>query len=151
MDALAVCGHPPVAKAIGSQISLCGRLQLLQGGKGEQGLCICLGWAARLGGEGGSVGAAQAVDHAVDPGDVVVGGADELEQALQGVLPQHPGSCRERLVMMYAASFGPEYIRGTRNCNRAGATVEVGEGRDLRICHANTVGSHHVTEVLHPL
>ena len=29
----------------------------------------------------------------VDPLDVVVGGADELEEALFRVLPQHPGAC----------------------------------------------------------
>lgn len=28
----------------------------------------------------------------MDPCDVVVGGAEELEQALDGVLPEHPGA-----------------------------------------------------------
>ena len=43
--------------------------------------------------QGGSVTAAQPLNHAVDAGNVVVGGADELEQAFQRVLPQHPGTC----------------------------------------------------------
>ena len=42
----------------------------------------------------GAVLAAQALHHAVDALDVVVAAADELEQALLGVLPQDPSTCR---------------------------------------------------------
>lgn len=40
--------------------------------------------------EAAAKGLAEALDHGGDTGDVVVGGADEGEEALNGVLPQHP-------------------------------------------------------------
>lgn len=55
-----------------------------RGGEGGEG------WS---GVEGGSVTAAQPLDHAMNAGYVVVGGAHKLEQALQRVLPEHSGTC----------------------------------------------------------
>ena len=40
-----------------------------------------------------AIGRAQALHHAMDAGDVVVGAADKLEEALHRVLPQHPCTC----------------------------------------------------------
>jgi len=42
--------------------------------------------------KGGAVFRAQTLHHAVDARDVVVGAADELEQTLRGVLPEHPST-----------------------------------------------------------
>lgn len=43
--------------------------------------------------EAAAEGAAETLDHGGDAGDVVVGGADEGEEALNRVLPQHPHPC----------------------------------------------------------
>lgn len=43
-------------------------------------------------------GLAEALDHGSDARNVVVGGADEGEEALDGVLPQHPHPCRQDAV-----------------------------------------------------
>lgn len=48
--------------------------------------------------EAAAEGAAETLDHGGDAGDVVVGGADEGEEALDGVLPQHPHPCQRDVV-----------------------------------------------------
>lgn len=70
------------------QVSVSLLLSVHAGRQGEQGSRL----GARQGCQGAAVGGAQAGHHAVDAGDVVVGGADELEQTLHRVLPQHPGA-----------------------------------------------------------
>ena len=47
----------------------------------------------KVGLQGGAIGAAEALHHAVDALDVVVAAANELEKALLRVLPQDPGTC----------------------------------------------------------
>lgn len=97
----------PVAETCRPKLLLGGSLQLLQCWKCVQGGCILATLTAcRLcgrvcvqmtGGESGAVGAAQAGDHAVDTGDVVVGRAHKLEQALERVLAQHTRPCTRML------------------------------------------------------
>lgn len=54
-------------------------------------------------GQGLPVGGAEAVEHEGDAGDVVVGGADEGEEALRGVLPVDVGGCVDgRWIYMYS-------------------------------------------------
>lgn len=48
--------------------------------------------------EAAAEGLAEALDHGSDAGNVVVGGADEGEEALDGVLSQHPHPCRQDVV-----------------------------------------------------
>ena len=42
---------------------------------------------------GRTVALGEAVDHEGDAGDVVVGRADEAEETLNRILPQHPQPC----------------------------------------------------------
>lgn len=56
----------------------------------EGGSCVC---CAGHDGQSGAIRAAEALYHAVDARDVVVGAAHELEQALHRVLPQHARTC----------------------------------------------------------
>lgn len=44
--------------------------------------------------QGSSQFGTEPLDHALDAGDVVVGGADEGEEAFGGILSQHPHACR---------------------------------------------------------
>lgn len=60
--------------------------QRCQGWEGVEGLLI---QRAEMLAEG----LAEALDHGGDAGHVVIGGADEGQEALHGVLPQHPHPC----------------------------------------------------------
>ena len=46
----------------------------------------------------------EALHHAMYAGNVVVGGADELEQALHRILPQHSGTCTQLQVISATAA-----------------------------------------------
>lgn len=79
--------------------------------------------------EAAAEGLAEALDHGSDAGNVVVGGADEGEEALDGVLPQHPHPCREDAVRkdevrMPGRCYGhPVYLRGAASPGKSLATL----------------------------
>lgn len=68
--------------------------------------------------QGRAIHAAQALHHAVDAGDVVVGGAHKLEQTLHRVLPQHPGPCAAK----------PHSVPLLTDCEQPHRRCKTGEG-----------------------
>ena len=98
------CKHStPVTKTSCPELLLCRTSQLLLGGECKEcGCLLCItcvsAWQESTPScwlQLRAVCCAQAVDHAMNARDVVVGGAHELEQALQWVLAQHPRPCRQ--------------------------------------------------------
>lgn len=83
---------------------------------GQWWTCECRdGWKGMEGpgieaAEAAAEGLAEALDHSSDAGNVVVGGADEGEEALDGVLPQHPHPCRQDAVRGLRVRLWPSLV-----------------------------------------